>query len=190
VRRRRALLRAVLRIVAREGVAAVTHRAVAAEAEASLRATTYYFATKEEMIREAFRLLVATALERIEAAAAAFTGNTLRPGDVVDAVADLVSEALDDPDGSLSAGVELNLAISRDGSFAHEYQAFRKRLEKLLQELMRQLGSRHPARQARIVLEFIRGFELEQLSRPERSQPARALKRDLRYLMTTLLRDT
>jgi len=179
----------VLRIIAREGVAAVTHRAVAAEADASLRATTYYFATKEEMIREAFRLLVETASERIEKAADAFSGRALRPDDVVDAVAGLVSEALDDPDGSLTAGFELNLAISRDASFAHEYREFRKLLEKRLQDLMGQLGSRYPARHARIVLEFIRGFELEQLSRPERVQPARALKRDLRYLMKTLLRD-
>ena len=65
--RRKTLLEAVLRIVTREGVAGVTHRAVAAESKASLRATTYYFATKEDMIREAFRFFCQQSLEQIEA---------------------------------------------------------------------------------------------------------------------------
>jgi DNA-binding transcriptional regulator YbjK len=52
-RRRRAILDATLALVGREGTAAVTHRAVAAEAGVPLAATTYYFDSKEELIREA-----------------------------------------------------------------------------------------------------------------------------------------
>jgi len=52
-RRRRAILDATLALVGREGTAAVTHRAVAAEAGVPLAATTYYFDSKEELIRDA-----------------------------------------------------------------------------------------------------------------------------------------
>jgi len=48
--RRRALVDATLRLVAREGAAAVTHRAVAREAAVPLAATTYYFATLDDLL--------------------------------------------------------------------------------------------------------------------------------------------
>jgi len=59
LQRRRELLEAVLRIVGREGLAAVTHRSVAREARASLPATTYYFASKDEMLHAAFQQFAA-----------------------------------------------------------------------------------------------------------------------------------
>jgi DNA-binding transcriptional regulator YbjK len=49
-RRRADLLRAVLRIVERDGVSGVSHRAVAAEAGASLASTTYHYATLDELL--------------------------------------------------------------------------------------------------------------------------------------------
>ncbi len=44
-----------------------------------------------------------------------------------------------------------------------------------------------PTRDARIVLAFLRGFELEQLSRPERKSWQRRLKTDLAHLVTALV---
>jgi AcrR family transcriptional regulator len=51
--RRTAILDAALRLVARGGPRAVTHRAVAAEADVPLAATTYYFASRDDMIAQA-----------------------------------------------------------------------------------------------------------------------------------------
>lgn len=48
--RRTAILDAALRLVARGGPRAVTHRAVAAEAGVPLAATTYYFASRDDLI--------------------------------------------------------------------------------------------------------------------------------------------
>ena len=47
--RRAAILDATVRLLVREGLAAVTHRAVAREADVPLAATTYYFASKDEL---------------------------------------------------------------------------------------------------------------------------------------------
>ncbi|GAB4187498.1 MAG: TetR family transcriptional regulator [Wenzhouxiangellaceae bacterium] len=57
--RRDAILQAALRIIAREGVRAVRHRAVAREAQVPLAATTYYFKDIKELIYDAFALFAA-----------------------------------------------------------------------------------------------------------------------------------
>lgn len=54
--RRRLILEATLRIVAREGVRGIKHRAVAKEAGVPLASTTYYFKDIEELISDAFML--------------------------------------------------------------------------------------------------------------------------------------
>ena len=63
---RREVLAATLRVLARDGTRGVTHRAVAAEAGTSVRATTYHFASREELLREALRHYADTAGSRIE----------------------------------------------------------------------------------------------------------------------------
>ena len=52
---REAITAATVRIVAREGVGAVTHRRVAAEAGVSLSSTTWHFATKGDILVAALR---------------------------------------------------------------------------------------------------------------------------------------
>src|SRR5262245_49236743 len=61
--RREAILDAALALIAAKGVEAVTHRSVAAEAEVPLGSTTYYFASRDELVREAFRRYVTRELE-------------------------------------------------------------------------------------------------------------------------------
>ncbi len=56
--RRKLILEAALRIVAREGIRGVKHRAVAKEAKVPLASTTYYFKDIEELISDAFMLFV------------------------------------------------------------------------------------------------------------------------------------
>ena len=50
---RDAIVAATVRIVAREGVAAVTHRRVATEADVALSSTTWHFATKADILEAA-----------------------------------------------------------------------------------------------------------------------------------------
>ncbi len=156
VRKKQALVQAVLRLLAREGMGAITHRAVAAEAGTSLRSTTYYFTTKED-ITAAVRLIV-----------------------------DQVAAESEDPDTSWAAEFELVLSVARDPALAPEYLDFQVKLEGRIRLMMKELGSPHPARDARIVLGFLRGFELEQLSRPDRPLSKRALVADLTRLLKAL----
>ncbi|MFJ3487844.1 TetR/AcrR family transcriptional regulator [Pseudomonas sp. NPDC090202] len=52
--RRQQILDAAMRIVVRDGVRAVRHRAVAAEAQVPLSATTYYFKDIDDLLTDAF----------------------------------------------------------------------------------------------------------------------------------------
>lgn len=185
--RRKTLLEAVLRIVTREGVAGVTHRAVAAESKASLRATTYYFATKEDMIREAFRFFCQQSLEQIDATRERFQDSVVGPGDAVAMIFENVLKEWDNPNTSWVAEFELILAIAREPAFAPEYRDFQRQLDQGLKRTMQAIGSREPARHARIVLAFLRGFELEQLSRPERKNWQRRMRADLAQLVSALV---
>ncbi len=187
VQKKRELLQAVLRLVAREGVRAVTHRAVAAEAETSLRSTTYYFATKEDMIREAFRFFVARSLERVEDTTKVAAAQELDFAAGLDLMVEQIRSEYEDPDTSWAAEFELVLAIAREPALAPEYRKFQSRLDKRLEGVMKDLGSPKPVRDARIVLAFLRGFELEQLSRPDRPISLRTLRTDLERLVRALV---
>lgn len=52
--RRQAILEATLRVIVREGVRGVRHRAVAAEADVPLSATTYYFKDIQDLLNDSF----------------------------------------------------------------------------------------------------------------------------------------
>lgn len=64
--RRREILQAALRIVTREGVQGVKHRAVAKEAKVPLASTTYYFKDISELISDAFTLFAESSQEKLD----------------------------------------------------------------------------------------------------------------------------
>jgi len=70
--RRQAILDSAMRIIVRDGVRAVRHRAVAAEAQVPLSATTYYFKDIDDLITDTFAQFV----ERSAAQMAAFWAGT------------------------------------------------------------------------------------------------------------------
>jgi DNA-binding transcriptional regulator YbjK len=65
--RRQAILDGALRIIVRDGVRAVRHRAVAAEAAVPLSATTYYFKDINDLITDTFALFVERSAARMSA---------------------------------------------------------------------------------------------------------------------------
>ena len=68
-RTREAIVAATVRIVAREGVAAVTHRRVAAEAGVALSSTTWHYATKTDILQAALHWTGRREVDRIGAIA-------------------------------------------------------------------------------------------------------------------------
>jgi len=63
--RRLAILQATLRVVVRDGVRGVRHRAVAKEAEVPLSATTYYFKDIHDLLADAFTLYAQETIDTV-----------------------------------------------------------------------------------------------------------------------------
>ncbi|SHF60894.1 transcriptional regulator, TetR family [Microbulbifer donghaiensis] len=61
--RRKAILEATLRLIVKEGIRGIRHRAVAREASVPLAATTYYFKDLSDLISDSFTYFVEQGLE-------------------------------------------------------------------------------------------------------------------------------
>lgn len=63
--RRRRILDATLRVIGRDGIAGVTHRSVADAADVPFASVGYYFASKEDLLREALTAFVDEEVARL-----------------------------------------------------------------------------------------------------------------------------
>ena len=70
--RKEKILAAAADVLAEGGPRALTHRAVATRAGVSLSATTYYFASKQDLVLETFEWAMALARDRYDRAAAKY----------------------------------------------------------------------------------------------------------------------
>ncbi|WP_078868577.1 TetR/AcrR family transcriptional regulator [Streptomyces sp. NRRL B-1347] len=126
-RRRRALIEATVRVIARDGAAGVTHRTVAREAELPTTATTYYFSSIDALLTATLTQCMEEDSARIEALVAAPGGATRR------ALAELMAEILSPP-GHLLAEFELCLLAVR----RPEQRAATRRWQEALASFARQ----------------------------------------------------
>jgi DNA-binding transcriptional regulator YbjK len=188
-KKRREVLEATLRLLAREGPRAVTHRAVAAEAGTSVRGTTYYFASREALLEAALRHYAELTIARFDAIGG---GLGEGPDDALELAATLLTASVEsdlaDPAFGLVAELELILEIARRRALEPTYQAWQARLEGLLEIHARRLGSDRPALDARLVLATLRGLEMEALAHPsvpvERARVREVFERLLRAIGT------
>lgn len=182
------LLEALLRIVAREGLAAVSHRSVAEEAGIPTGSVSYYFPRRIDLVRGAFSYLARKQLERIEAIEVEGSAEENLAAVADFATQTTLGELQGDSIASAAAEFELILAISRDPDLAPEYREFQERLVAIQERLAKSVGSTHPERDGRIVQAFLRGVQLEALaSRPGARPSPEAVRSDLLHLLRSLL---
>jgi TetR/AcrR family transcriptional regulator, regulator of biofilm formation and stress response len=85
---RDAIVAAAVRLAAREGVAAITHRRLAAEADVSLSSTTWHFAAKADILEAALRWTADHEVARIGEIADRLGGMPFDPGAWAEELAD------------------------------------------------------------------------------------------------------
>jgi DNA-binding transcriptional regulator YbjK len=146
-------------------VDAVTHRRVAAAAGVPLGSTTYYFDSREHLLRDAFRHYIQSVSETIsELSERAKRRPSVRG--IVDLLISLTErEFLDE--ALLIAEFELTLFAARDPELALELHAWQDAMLADLAEALEFLGAPRPFDAARSVLQMVRGYEQEQLTRHE-----------------------
>ena len=185
--RREAILRGAITVIGEQGPDALTHRAVAEQAGVPLSATTYYFASKEELFREAVALAAREEVERLEDLVLALAPRALTPADWAREVAALLSADLEAEPARPVAFYELVLEAARTPSLRPEVARWEEAHLRLAEVGLRSAGSRDPETDARIVVAALTGLVLGQLVTPQRHFERDVLRPALERLFESLV---
>jgi DNA-binding transcriptional regulator YbjK len=185
--RRVALLEATLRVIARDGAAAASHRAVAAEAGTPLGSTTYHFATRDEMLVEALRHAarqdVGAIRERLRQLTAADAGHVDWTRELVDHLAGRLG-----PEGRtlLLARFQLQLEAVHRPELRAVYRDWTTAGLEFATTVLRAAGSPDPAADALVLVAALDGVALNQLILVEEGARSRVLDAVVTRLMERL----
>jgi DNA-binding transcriptional regulator YbjK len=162
--RREVVLEATLRVIARNGVDAATHRAVAAEAGVALASTTYHFASKADLVRQALELV-------IERSTAAVARHAAPPGpadaeELADRLVELAGALAHDERAPLTAQYELLLEAGRRAELRPLAERWNDAYLGALVAMVTRAGLPRPELAAEIVSNVLEGALLNQLALP------------------------
>jgi TetR/AcrR family transcriptional regulator, regulator of biofilm formation and stress response len=184
--RREQILEAALRVIGRAGVQAVTHRAVAEEANVPLGSTTYYFDSRDDLIRQALEYVAASEVERYGK-----RGDQLRTVESPDELADrLIDELVAAAQDRIAyiAEYELWLEAGRRPELREAAQNWCDAEQRSVAIAMEALGSGDPATDASLVVAAIDGLGERVLAREDDpAEAAEEFRPELRRLIERLV---
>jgi Uncharacterized protein conserved in bacteria len=184
--RREQILEATLRVIGRSGRESVTHRAVAEEAGVPLGSTTYYFDSRDDLLRQALEYVASHEVERYGR-----LGEELRSVKSGRELADrLLSELVSGAEDRVAyiAEYELWLEASRRPELREAAQSWCDAEQRSVAGAMEALGSSDPRADASLVVAAIDGLGERLLAREEDpAQAAKELRPDLRRLIERLV---
>jgi TetR/AcrR family transcriptional regulator, regulator of biofilm formation and stress response len=182
--RRGAIIDAAVKIIATRGLNAVTHRAVAREAKVPLAATTYYFASKDEILREALESLSSAEVERLNRLAEEI--DKLKPEQTGVALASaLIGDSEDGRRGWL-AQFEIYLEAARQPALRPAIEQRRAAFVALAEVTLRRAGAPDPEKRAEIAVAGINGILLDRV-RELGDNPHEAMLDHLRQFFAMLI---
>jgi DNA-binding transcriptional regulator YbjK len=184
--RRAAIIDAAVQIIATRGLGAVTHRAVAREAKVPLAATTYYFASKEEILREALESLSAAEVERLEKLADSIADLVSRDEAGLALSAALVPDSQEAPRAWL-AQFEIYLEAARNPALRPAVEQRRQAFVNLAETALRAAGAPDPERRAELGVAGINGILFDRV-RGLGDDPEQRMLERLGELFALLLR--
>ncbi|WGX99411.1 TetR/AcrR family transcriptional regulator [Nocardioides sp. L-11A] len=164
VARREALLDAAIRLVARDGVGALTHRSVAAEAGTTHGNARYYFGTLDQLLDEALRRLATRQIEEVRA-----VFSELPDVDVsrrIDRLTSYLMGALTDDRDAAIARYELFLAVARRPGLRASLDAWGTTQRAAFAGELRGAGVADAEAAAADLLTAVNGLVLEHLALP------------------------
>ncbi|HEX2265187.1 MAG TPA: TetR family transcriptional regulator [Solirubrobacterales bacterium] len=161
--RRQALLDAAVRVIGRGGIAAVDHRAVAAEAGVPLGSTTYYFDSKDDMVARALEHVAEREAESLRAkleAGVFEVGPDLLPERLADVVLDVwASDRV-----TLLAQYELYLESARRPDLRPAAERWDAAYRAFLQRALELFGAPDPDRRAGLLCAGLDGLLLDHVA--------------------------
>jgi DNA-binding transcriptional regulator YbjK len=181
--RRDLILDAAISVLGEEGLAALTHRRVATAAGLPLAATTYWFASKDDLLVHAYRRAADRDIARVRRVAAESTDK-----DVADALADVLGAELADGRTALVACFTMWVEAARRPELRAIEAEWTSAYEGVIEELLRAAGSPQPQVDSRVLTATLDGLLLGVLARGGSSDVREELRPQLRRLVSALTR--
>lgn len=178
--RRERLIEVTIDLVAREGTDAVTHRRVAELAQVPLGSTTYYFASREEMLVEALKAFGHQEITAIQARLAGLLKHKPSRGGYVDELIEFLAPQVADDRWRTVAQYALLCEAARRPELQAVAREWNEAWCTALEELFRALKVPDPGLEARMLLAMLDGLLLGQLAAPEPDFVSATLKPALR----------
>lgn len=172
--------------MAQVGLAGLSMRLVANQAQIPLGALSYYFDDKSDLIAQAFAQLSDREIDRVVA-----TAERLEPSmpaeQLADLVADMIIDGFSSPPGAIVTRYELVTEASRDERLRPMFEAWYAAMIPALSRLFRGIGSGQPELDSRTVMAVMAGLEIDNLYRPLGPVDKRRIRATLRHVFTAVI---
>jgi DNA-binding transcriptional regulator YbjK len=182
---RDAIVAATVRIVAREGVAAVTHRRLAAEAGVSLSSTTWHFAAKVDILEAALHWTARREVARIAAIADRLDSADFDPAAWAEELGDWLLEQVTGEREIAVALYRLQIELLGSPGAREVHREWGRGLRALGDRVLERSATLTPELDIRLVVAALDGLRLSVLSAGETDvewlRPA--VRRQLRALL-------
>lgn len=169
------ILRSALQLVGREGVGALTNRAVARSSGVSLGTLTYHFEDQHALLREALELFLDEEISRLSALTEAIGAASMTSDQAAQALEALLETELE----RRAAKMELYLQAARDPELRPSARRCFAAYERLATGALEALGVADAVTLAPVLVAIIDGLQLRRLASGERhlkvAAPLRAL---------------
>lgn len=182
---REAIIAATVRIVAREGISAVTHRRVASEAGVALSSTTWHYATKTDILVAALRWTAHREVTRIMAIADRLGGDRFDPAAWAEELADWLLEQVSGERDVAVALYRLQIELLGRPEAREVHEEWGRSLRALGERVLETSATITPDLDTRLVVSALDGLRLSVLSSgdPDTSWLRPAVQRQLRALL-------
>src|SRR5690349_17809157 len=164
---REAVIEATVRIVAREGVAAVTHRRVAAEAGVALSSTTWHFAAKADILEAGLRWAAHREVEGIAAIAARLGEEDFDASSWADALGDWLVEQVTTDRELAVALYRLQVELLGTPGALEVHREWGEGLRTIGEQALARSSTSTPAIDLRLVVAALDGLRMGALSSGE-----------------------
>lgn len=184
--RRAAIAAGAVRVLSREGLAAVTHRAVAREAGVPLAATTYYFSSKEELLIEALGLLVAEEVAMLQNRASELGDAIGSPEEFARELASALIPQTEDEVRVLIAKFEVYLEAARNPALRDKVAEWVATYNGLAEAALEVAGAPDPAAAAPLLVAGVDGLLAQALTRGVDALDEETVRKQFRILIAAL----
>jgi TetR/AcrR family transcriptional regulator, regulator of biofilm formation and stress response len=184
--RRLLLLQTTLRLIGERGIDAVSHRSVAEAAGVPLGSTTYWFSSRQDMLRQALEHFARLEIEGLRQRLSGVLDSTRSSRRLVDEFTDILMPQLGEQRWRTVAQYTLLQEAARDAALQPVCREWTEAWIRTLSEVFASLGVRDPDLEARMFLALLDGLLLNQLAAPDRDVEQQAIRPALRAWLERL----